>query len=140
MADTKVRRNTDRANTQTTIIGEGVRITGTISGSGSFVVCGIVESDCDLDGSVTLAKEGQWKGTIRATEVIIAGQVEGDVRTDGMIEVASTAYVRGSLIGRKIAVDEGAVIEGEMQMVANPEVVDIKKEKAKEKAKAKVKA
>lgn len=131
MADNKGRRTNDRANTQTTIIGEGVRVTGTISGTGSFVVCGIVESDCDLDGPVTLAKEGQWKGTIRASEVIIAGQVEGDVRTDGMIEVASTAYVRGSLIGRKIAVDEGAVIEGEMQMVANPDIVDMKKEKAK---------
>ncbi len=134
MADNKARRSTDRGTGQTTIIGEGVCITGTISGSGSFVVCGTVESDCDLDGPVTLAKEGVWKGTIRASEVIIAGQVEGDVRTDGMIEVASTAYVRGSLIGRKIAVDEGAVIEGEMQMVANPEVVDIKKEKVKEKA------
>ena len=129
MADNKSRRSTG-STTQTTIIGEGVKVTGTISGKGSFVVCGVVESDCDLDGPVTLAKEGHWKGTIRATEVIIAGQVEGDVRTDGMIEVASTAFVRGSLIGRKISVDEGAVIEGEMQMVSGPEVVNLKKEKA----------
>ncbi|MEM7082388.1 MAG: polymer-forming cytoskeletal protein [Pseudomonadota bacterium] len=126
MTDNKGRRSTDRANSQTTIIGEGVHVAGTISGTGSFVVCGVVESDCDLDGPVTLAKEGQWKGTIRASEVVIAGQVEGDVRTDGMIEVASTAHVRGSLIGRKIAVDEGAVIEGEMQMITNPDVVKIK--------------
>lgn len=125
MADKKARRTPERGVGQTTIIGEGVRVSGTISGTGSFVVCGVVESDCDLDGPVTLAKEGQWKGTIRATEVIIAGQVEGDVRTDGMIEVASTAYVRGSLIGRVIAVDEGAVIEGEMQMLGNSDVVKI---------------
>ena len=130
MTDKNVKRTTDRALGQTTIIGEGVRISGTISGTGNFVVCGEVESDCDLNGPVTLAKEGRWKGTIRATEVIIAGRVEGDVRTDGLIEVASTAYVRGSLVGRVIAVDEGAVIEGEMQMLGNSDIVDFKEKKA----------
>ena len=104
--------------------GEGVRVAGTISGTGSFVVCGEVESDCDLNGPVTLAKDGRWKGTIRASNVIIAGEVEGDVRTEGKIEVASTAYVRGSLVGRRIAVDEGAVIEGEMQMLSGSDVVN----------------
>ena len=129
MANKKLQRAADLGTGQTTVIGEGVRISGTISGTGSFVVCGIVESDCDLNGSVTLAKEGRWKGTIRATEVIIAGQVEGDVRTDGLIEVASTAYVRGSLIGRVIAVDEGAVIEGEMQMLGNSDIVNFKEKR-----------
>ena len=129
MANKKLQRAADHGTGQTTVIGEGVRISGTISGTGSFVVCGIVESDCDLNGSVTLAKEGRWKGTIRATEVIIAGQVEGDVRTDGLIEVASTAYVRGSLIGRVIAVDEGAVIEGEMQMLGNSDIVNFKEKR-----------
>ncbi|MFK7887423.1 MAG: polymer-forming cytoskeletal protein [Gammaproteobacteria bacterium] len=109
----------DRASGTATIIGEGVRISGTIAGTGSFIVCGEVESDCDLDGSVTLAREGHWKGTIRATEITIAGNVEGDVRTDGKIEVASTARVRGSLIGRMISVAEGAVIDGEMQMTGS---------------------
>ena len=102
-----------------TIIGEGVRIAGTIAGTGSFIVCGEVESDCDLDGPVTLAREGRWKGTIRATEITIAGNVEGDVRTDGKIEVASTARVRGSLVGRMISVAEGAVIDGEVQMTGH---------------------
>lgn len=102
-----------------TIIGEGVKISGTIAGNGSFIVCGEVESDCDLNGPVTLAREGRWKGTIRATEVMIAGEVEGDVRTDGKIEVAATARVHGSLVGRMISVAEGAVIEGEMQMTGN---------------------
>ncbi|NNF16706.1 MAG: polymer-forming cytoskeletal protein [Gammaproteobacteria bacterium] len=124
MSDNKSRRGSERTNSQTTIIGEGVRVSGTISGTGSFVVCGEVESDCDLNGPVTLAKDGRWKGTIRASNVIIAGEVEGDVRTDGMIEVASTAYVRGSLVGRRIAVDEGAIIEGEMQMLGNSDIVN----------------
>lgn len=116
----------EKPNGTATIIGEGVRISGTISGSGSFIVCGEVESDCDLDGPVTLAREGRWKGTIRATQVMIAGHVEGDVRTDGKIEVASTAYVRGSLIGRMISVSEGAVIEGEMQMTGNADAGVVK--------------
>lgn len=122
------RKAPDKPGGTATIIGEGVRIAGTIAGTGSFIVCGEVESDCDLAGPVTLAREGRWKGTIKATEVTIAGHVEGDVRTDGKIEVAATAYVRGSLIGRMISVAEGAVIEGEMQMTggsAEPDVVKL---------------
>ena len=123
MNDRRARRSPSSSPGEATIIGQGVKITGTIAGSGDFIVCGEVESDCDLEGSVTLAKEGRWKGTIKASDVTIAGRVEGDVRTDGKIEVASTAYVRGSLIGRMIAVDGGAVIEGEMQMTGNAETV-----------------
>ena len=123
MADRKGRRIADKHRGDTTLIGGGVNITGTISGRGSFIVCGDVKCDCDLSGPVTIAKEGRWKGFIKASHVIIAGQVVGDVRSEGRIEVAGTAYVRGSLAGAEIAIDEGAVIEGEIQITSGSDVL-----------------
>ena len=128
MTEKKAPRVFDSTQQSATIIGEGVRLSGTIEGRGNFIVCGEVESDCKLDGKVTLAKEGRWKGIIQASEVSIAGHVEGDVRSEGKIEVASTAYIRGSLIGRRIAVDVGAVIEGEMQMTSASGIASVVEE------------
>lgn len=117
MADNARRRTLDKArgSKTTTIIGEGMRFSGTFGGDGALIVSGEVECDCDLNGPVTVAKGGRWKGSIRADHVVIAGEVIGDARTDGKIEVAGTAHVQGSLIGGMIAVAEGAVIDGEMQ-------------------------
>lgn len=78
--------------------------------------CGRVEGDCDVDGPVTLAEDGHWKGTLRATDVIVAGTVEGDVVADQRVEIAGTARITGSLAGRSIAVAEGAIIEGDIKV------------------------
>ena len=115
MSDKISRRTADKIKGATTIIGEGMKFSGTFSGRGNLIVSGQMVCDCDLDGSVTLDKTGRWEGTLRAGNVIIAGKVVGDVRSDGNIEVAKSAHVKGSVIGASIAVAQGAVIEGEMQ-------------------------
>jgi cytoskeletal protein CcmA (bactofilin family) len=55
---------------------------------------------------------GRWKGRIEATDIVIAGEVEGDVLAHGKLEVAAAARISGNLTGRSVAIAEGAVIEG----------------------------
>lgn len=100
---------------QTTLIAEGMRVTGRLKGIGNVIISGDLESDCEIIGTVTLTDTGRCKGTIRATDVMIAGNLNGDVRAEGRIEVSRSALVKGSLAGANIAVAEGAVIEGGMQ-------------------------
>ncbi|MCZ6500027.1 MAG: polymer-forming cytoskeletal protein, partial [Gammaproteobacteria bacterium] len=106
------RRFMDSASESTTLLGEGTRFIGKFSGRGHFVVCGEVEGDCELEGSRTIAVDGRWNGTIRAENVVIAGQVHGEVQASGQLEVAASARVTGSLAGTSIAIAEGAIIEG----------------------------
>jgi cytoskeletal protein CcmA (bactofilin family) len=80
------------------------------------VFCGEVEGDCEIEGPVTLAQGGHWKGTLKATDVVIAGTVDGDVIADQRVEIAGTARVAGSIAGHSIAVAEGAIIEGEIKV------------------------
>ena len=110
------RRHQDSNGGPRTYVAPGTRIVGTIMGKGSYVFCGTIEGDCDISGPVTLAEGGRWKGTIKATDIVIAGNVEGDVIGEQRVEIAGTARVTGSLAGHSIAVAEGAIIEGDIKV------------------------
>ena len=74
MTDSRLRRLRDRTSSAVTIINEGCKITGLLTGSGDFLINGEIDGDCDLTGTVTLATNGFWKGTIKAGNVIVAGR------------------------------------------------------------------
>lgn len=112
------RRIQDSGKGPTTFIASGSKITGKLSGKGTYVFCGVVEGDCDIDGPVTLAAGGHWIGTLKAADVVIAGRVDGDVIAEQRVEIAGTARIAGSLSGHSIAVAEGAVIEGEIKVMS----------------------
>ncbi len=119
----KFRRFMDSGSESTTLLGEGTRFIGKFSGRGHFLVCGEVEGDCEIEGSLTIAVDGHWNGTIRAENVVIAGQVHGEVQASGQLEVAASARVTGSLTGASIAIAEGAIIEGGVNVSGRSEPV-----------------
>lgn len=124
MNDSQLRRLRDRASGAATLIDEGCKINGVISGSGAFLINGEIDGDCELDGTVTLAKNGYWKGTIRATHIIVAGHVEGDIIAAGRVEITDTARITGTVTGNAIAVAEGAVVEGNMKTSGREEPLE----------------
>lgn len=102
----------------TTYIAASTKIVGIVTGKGAYVFCGTVEGDCDIDGPVTLAAGGNWKGILKATDIVVAGVVEGDVVAKQRVEILGTARVTGSLSGHSIAVAEGAIIAGEIKVTS----------------------
>jgi cytoskeletal protein CcmA (bactofilin family) len=112
------RRIQDSSAGPTTYVAPTTKITGTISGQGSYVFCGTVEGDCDINGPLTLVEGSSWKGTIKANDIVVAGVVEGDVIARQRVEISGTARVTGTLSGNSIAVAEGAVIEGEIRVMS----------------------
>ena len=115
MNDSHSRRLRDRSTGPATLISEGCKITGLISGDGDFLISGEIDGDCDLGGTVTLARNGIWNGTIKAGNVIISGRVDGDIVAHGKVEITDTARITGTVSGEAIAVAEGAVVEGVMK-------------------------
>jgi len=124
MNDSHVRRLRDKSTGAATIINNGCKISGVISGAGSYLINGEIDGDCDLDGTVTLAKDGLWKGTIRATDVIVAGRVDGDIVAHGKVEITDTARIAGTVSAEAIAVAEGAVVEGVMKTTGPADPVE----------------
>lgn len=110
------RRILDSADSAATYISPTTKISGTLIGKGTYIFCGELEGECDIDGPITLAPGSKWKGTLRANDVIVGGRIDGDVIAKHRIEVSDTAHIAGSLAGRSIAVAEGAVIEGDIKV------------------------
>jgi cytoskeletal protein CcmA (bactofilin family) len=134
MNDSRLRRLRDRAPGPATLISEGCKIKGLITGNGDFLINGEIDGDCDLGGTVTLAEAGLWTGTIRAGNVIISGHVEGDIVAANMIEITATARIRGTVSGEAIAVAEGAVVEGVMKTTGRADPVEFVEKRDAEQA------
>lgn len=124
MNDSKKRRLRDAAVGPGTLISESCKIEGRVSGSGNFMINGEVDGECDIDGSITLAKGGYCKGLLKAAAVIVAGTIDGDVVSAGPVEISNTANISGTVTGQAIAVAEGAVVEGVMKTTGNDEPHD----------------
>jgi cytoskeletal protein CcmA (bactofilin family) len=112
------KRRIQDTNGPTTYVAPSTKIVGTVTGKGAYVFCGTVEGDCDIDGPVTLAAGGTWKGILKAHDIVVAGVVEGDVVAKQRVEILGTARVTGSLSGHSIAVAEGAIIAGEIKVTS----------------------
>lgn len=67
MSDPRLRRLKDRPGGPATLINDGCKINGTLSGLGDFQISGEIDGDCDVEGTVTLTKNGFWSGTIKST-------------------------------------------------------------------------
>ena len=124
MNESRLRRMRDRSPGKATLINEGCKINGMITGSGDFMINGEVVGDCDVDGTVSLAGNGYWQGAIRADNVIVSGHVEGDITANGKVEITSTARISGTVTGEAIAVAEGAVVEGIMKTTGHAEPLE----------------
>jgi len=124
MNDSKLRRMRDQSSGKATLINEGCKINGEITGNGDLIVHGEVAGDCDISGTVSLADSGYWQGSIRAGNVVVAGQVEGDIVANGKVEITPNAKIAGTVTGEAIAVAEGAVVEGVMKTTGRTEPLE----------------
>ena len=121
MNESRRRRIRDRSSGTATLISEGCKITGMITGNCDFQVNGEVEGDCEIDSTLMLARGGLWKGTMRAGNVIVSGHVEGDIFASGRVEITDTAKITGTVSAEAIAVAEGAIVEGVMKTTSHAE-------------------
>ena len=124
MNESRLRRMRDQSSGRATLINEGCKISGEITGNGDFMINGEVVGDCDVNGTVSLAGNGYWQGAIKADNVIVAGHIEGDITAEGKVEISSTAKITGTVTGEAIAVAEGAVVEGVMRTTGNSEPLE----------------
>lgn len=124
MNDSKKRRFRDRQTGPVTLINEGCKITGVLSGVCDFMISGEVEGDSDLTGSVAITRTGVWRGLLKARTVTVAGRVEGDIQASGHVEIADSARITGTVTGEAIAVAAGAVVEGTMKTTGRSEPLE----------------
>lgn len=98
------------------VIGSGMTVRGDIDSNGVVKVEGVVEGHVGAASQVLVARGGEVRGDIETREAIIGGVVRGGIVSSERVEVQAGAVVTGDITTGRIAVAEGAKIDGHIRM------------------------
>ena len=102
-----------------TIIGKELKIKGEITGKGLIRIDGEAEGIIDNQGDVVIGEGGSVKAKLKARNITIAGNYEGELEAEGRLELKKTANISGSYRVNGLLVEEGAVVNGSIDMKNN---------------------
>ncbi len=99
------------------LIGKTIRIEGTISGKADLHVEGEVHGQIELEeNSLTIGPNGNVKADVVARNVSVLGRLNGKVRAADRIAIAKTGSLEGEVSTARIAVEDGAVFRGSINL------------------------
>ena len=114
-----------------TLIAEGVEITGDLAFSSGMRVDGRVRGDVTGragDGGaptlLVLSAKGHIEGSVRSGDAVINGTVVGDLDIEHRLELQSDARVTGTIRYRQLQMDVGATVHGQLVRVEAAAPVD----------------
>lgn len=96
-----------------TVIGQGIKVEGTFSGSGNVIVQGEVEGTLSTAGDLVIENGAVVNANLEAQNIRVSGEVKGDITCHGQLDLQATAKIYGDVTTDIISVDTGAVIQGQ---------------------------
>lgn len=117
---TKTRNRTDGAPRDVgdvvSIVGPGMKVVGDCSSDGTIRIEGQVEGSVKAAKSVVIGKDGVVIGDVVTQDAIVAGRVNGSVNAESRVELQTTCRVEGDIRSRRIKLDEGGQVDGQLHM------------------------
>jgi cytoskeletal protein CcmA (bactofilin family) len=98
-------------------IGKSISIKGDLTGNEDLVIEGTVEGKVDLpNNELTIGSEGKVRADVHAKSVIVVGTVSGNVSAVERVEIQATGLVEGDVRGPRLVIQEGARLNGSVDM------------------------
>jgi cytoskeletal protein CcmA (bactofilin family) len=104
---------------RSSIIGAELELIGTLVSSGDLSIDGNVSGDIRAKGHVTISQGGKIIGNLYAEQITVRGNVEGGVFAK-TVHLGSTCRLKGDILHTKLAVEEGAIFDGNCRHSENP--------------------
>lgn len=98
------------------IIGPGMQVVGDCVTTGSLRIEGTVQGGVRAGKAVVVGKEGFVDGDIETQDAVISGRVVGTLTIGSRLEVHSTCRIEGTIRARRMQLEEGASIEGQIMV------------------------
>jgi len=99
-----------------TVIGGSIKIEGDLASEGNIVIEGHVIGSVKTQGHLTIGHQAKVEAEVNAGETIISGEVNGNIVVSGKTELTQSAKINGDINTQKLKVEEGAAINGKIQM------------------------
>jgi cytoskeletal protein CcmA (bactofilin family) len=102
------------------IIGPGMTVVGDCDAEGAVRIEGTVKGNIRAGKAVVVGKEGTVEGDIFTQDAVIAGTIRGVLRAESRLEVQATSRIEGEVVAARMQLEEGAVLNGTVQMGTTP--------------------
>lgn len=118
-AQSKAVQSTAVAGGNMANIGKSITLKGDLSGNEDLVIEGHIEGRVDLpNNQLTIGANGSCAAEVHAKTVVVVGKVTGNVTASERIEIQATGLVNGDVSAPRLIVQEGAVVNGSIEMGA----------------------
>lgn len=101
------------------IIAPGMTIVGDCETDGTIRIEGSVQGSVKAGKAVVIGKQGVVTGDIYTQDAVISGRVEGRVVAASRLELQATCRIDGEIQTRRMQLEEGAVLNGNVLMGAD---------------------
>lgn len=92
------------------VIGDDAEFSGRMTGA-DLTVFGRFDGELRLAGRLKIARQGKVEGVVHTAVAEIEGSFEGEIYAESLL-LAETARVKGTFETKRLAIREGAVVEG----------------------------
>ena len=99
-----------------TVVGPGAKLKGKITGKTNVEVHGTLDGTCDVDGVLNIKDGGALVGDVKVSDAVIEGSAKGELVVRNKLEIRATGKVEGKLQAKSIAMAEGCVVQGDVDM------------------------
>ena len=98
------------------IIGEGVRVTGNVSLSGTVYVFGDVSGEI-VARELHVGSTGKVTGNVQVDSAEIKGQVLNTIRVKDTLIVRASGKVSGEIAYQSLEIEHGGMIDGKIEKI-----------------------
>jgi cytoskeletal protein CcmA (bactofilin family) len=109
----------DPAERRTLVVGRGISVQGTVQDAERLVVEGTVEASMIHATELAVSPGGMFKGEVEVEDAEIAGTINGTLTARGSLIVRATGRVLGTARCRRLQVEDGGHISGQMEMLTD---------------------
>jgi cytoskeletal protein CcmA (bactofilin family) len=111
-----MKNNSFAADDNITLLAKGVVLKGEIHVEGTVRIDGRLDGDIQTKGQVIIGEDGLVQGTITAGTVISSGRIKAKVMADERVQLMRTATLIGEVLTPVLVIEEGAKLQGVMDM------------------------
>ena len=105
------------------IIGPGMRVIGDCETEGSIRIEGEVRGAVRAGKAVVIGRDGLVQGDVHTQDAVVSGTILGSVIAVSRLELQATSRIDGDIQARRLQLEEGAVLNGSVQMKEVAEAV-----------------
>ena len=100
----------------TAVIDQGSEFSGKLSFKDTVRIDGRFEGEISSENTLIVGESGSVTATIKSQVVIISGEVHGEITASGQVVLHKTARVDGNIHSPRLAVEDGAIFTGRVEM------------------------